>query len=208
MARGAWRATVHSVAKSETQVKQLSTHARLTYRASLVAQMVKNPPAMQETQVRSLGWVDPRIRKCLPIPVFLPGEFHGYGCLVGYSSRGCKELHMTEYLNMHTLHFWTIVSSGSCFCWLHRVSLSSAAKNVINVISVLTIWWCPCVELCLGLFGKGCLPWPMCSHCPASFSTPRPNLPVTPGVSLLPTFAFQSPMMKSISFKIFGGCYF
>ena len=26
------------------------------YRASLVAQMVKNPPAMQETWVQSLGW--------------------------------------------------------------------------------------------------------------------------------------------------------
>ena len=29
--------------------------------------------------------------------------------------------------------------------------------------------------------------------CPASFCTPRSNLPVTPGVSWLPTFAFQSP---------------
>ena len=28
-------------------------------RASLVAQMVKNLPAMQETQVRSLSWEDP-----------------------------------------------------------------------------------------------------------------------------------------------------
>ena len=28
-------------------------------RASLVAQMVKNPPAMQETQVQSLGQEDP-----------------------------------------------------------------------------------------------------------------------------------------------------
>ena len=27
--------------------------------ASLVAQTVKNPPAMQETQVQSLGWEDP-----------------------------------------------------------------------------------------------------------------------------------------------------
>ena len=27
--------------------------------ASLVAHMVKNPPAMQETQVLSLGWEDP-----------------------------------------------------------------------------------------------------------------------------------------------------
>ena len=28
-------------------------------RASLVAQMVKNPPAMQETRVQFLGWEDP-----------------------------------------------------------------------------------------------------------------------------------------------------
>ena len=26
---------------------------------SLMAQMVKNPPAMQETWIRSLGWADP-----------------------------------------------------------------------------------------------------------------------------------------------------
>ena len=31
--------------------------------------------------------------------------------------------------------------------------------------------------------------------CPASFCTPRLNLPITPGISLPPTFAFQSPVM-------------
>ena len=36
--------------------------------------------------------------------------------------------------------------------------------------------------------------------CPASFCTPRPNLPVTPGISWLPTFAFQFPVMKRTSF--------
>ena len=40
------------------------------------------------------------------------------------------------------------------------------------------------------------------SLCLASFRIPRPNLPVTPGVSLLPTFAFQSPIMKSTSFLV------
>ena len=30
-----------------------------TVRTSLVAQLVKNPPAMQETWVQSLGWEDP-----------------------------------------------------------------------------------------------------------------------------------------------------
>ena len=34
------------------------------------------------------------------------------------------------------------------------------------------------------------------SLCPASFHIPRPNLPVIPGVSGLPTCAFQSPIMK------------
>ena len=38
------------------------------------------------------------------------------------------------------------------------------------------------------------------SLCSASFCTPRPNLPVTPGVSWLPTFPFQSPMMKRTPF--------
>ena len=31
----------------------------LTLKACLVSQLVKNPPAMQETRVRSLGWEDP-----------------------------------------------------------------------------------------------------------------------------------------------------
>ena len=42
-----------------------------------VAQLVKNPPAMQGTWVRSLGWEDPQRRERLPTPVFWPGELHG-----------------------------------------------------------------------------------------------------------------------------------
>ena len=37
----------------------LSVHKRLSW-ASLVAQLVKNLPAMWETWVQSLGWEDPR----------------------------------------------------------------------------------------------------------------------------------------------------
>ena len=40
-------------------------------------QLVKNPPAMQETWVQSLGWEDPLEKGWLPTPVFWPGEFHG-----------------------------------------------------------------------------------------------------------------------------------
>ena len=35
------------------------THFKGLPRASLVAQLVKNPHAMRETWVRSLGWEDP-----------------------------------------------------------------------------------------------------------------------------------------------------
>ena len=42
--------------------------------ASLVAQLVKNPPTMWETWVQSLGWEDPLEKGMEPTPVFLPGE--------------------------------------------------------------------------------------------------------------------------------------
>ena len=41
--------------------------------AFLVAQLVKNLPAMQETWVRKIPWR----RERLPTPVFWPEEFHG-----------------------------------------------------------------------------------------------------------------------------------
>ena len=55
--------------------------------ASLVAQLVKNPPAMQETWVPSLGWKIFWRRERLPTPGFWPGEFHGL-----YSLWGQKDL--------------------------------------------------------------------------------------------------------------------
>ena len=46
-------------------------------RASLIAQLAKNPPAMRETWVRSLGWEDPLEKGKAPTPVSWPGERHG-----------------------------------------------------------------------------------------------------------------------------------
>ena len=88
MDREAWRATIHRVAKSLTRL------------VSLMAQTVKNLPAMKETWVRSLGWEAPRRRKWQPTPVFLPGEFYGQRSLAGYSPWGCKESDMTERLSL------------------------------------------------------------------------------------------------------------
>ena len=62
----------------------------------MAAQMVKNLPAMQGTQVQSLGWEDPLEEGKTTTPVFLPGESHGQGSLVGYSPWSLKEWDTTE----------------------------------------------------------------------------------------------------------------
>ena len=50
---------------------------------------------------------------------------------------------------------WGTVSPRSSLCSLYRVSPSSATKNIINLILLLTIWWCPCVEMSLMLLKEG-----------------------------------------------------
>ena len=58
---------------------------------SLVAQLVKNLPAVQETQVWSLGQDDPLEKEMATHSVFLPGKSFGQRSLVGYSPKGRKE---------------------------------------------------------------------------------------------------------------------
>ena len=69
-------------------------------------------------------------------------------------------------------------------------------KEIINLISILTIWWCPIVEPFFYCWKKvfsmtSVLSWQnSVSLCPDSFCIPKPNLPVIPGISWLSTFAF------------------
>ena len=62
---------------------------------SLVAELVKNPPAVRETWVRSWIGKIPWRRERLPTPVFWSREFHEL-----YSPWGCKESDMTERLSL------------------------------------------------------------------------------------------------------------
>ena len=71
-------------------------------RASLVAQTVKCLPAMRETWVQSPVRKIPWKRKWQPTPVLLPGKFHGWRSLVGYSPWDRKESDMTEQLHWFT----------------------------------------------------------------------------------------------------------
>ena len=52
--QGAWWAAIYGVTQSRTQPKWLSSSSK----ASLIAQLVKNPFAVRKTPVRFLGWED------------------------------------------------------------------------------------------------------------------------------------------------------
>ena len=79
-----------------------------------MAQVVKNLPAMQETWVQSLDREDPLEKEMAATSVFLPGDFHGQGSLVGYSSWGCKGSDLIEQLTL-SLFFSIIIPTSFTF---------------------------------------------------------------------------------------------
>ena len=77
-----------------------------------MAQMVKNPPAMQETWVQSLGQEDSLEKGMATHSSILAWRIHGQRSLEGYSLWGLKEPDMTEQLtHTHThrkqLYSWS-----------------------------------------------------------------------------------------------------
>ena len=74
----------------------------------------------------------------------IPEWSSGFPCFLQFKSEGNKEFMI-----------WATVSFWSCFCWLYRASPSLAVKNITNLILILTVWWCPCVESSLVLLQEG-----------------------------------------------------
>ena len=101
---------------------------------------------------------------------------------------------------------WATVSSRSCFCWLYRTSLSLAAKNQPDFgIDCLGMSMCKVVSC---VIGKGYLLWPVYSLDKTLLAFAQLHfvlqgqtcLLLQVSLDWLPTFAFQSPVMKRISF--------
>ena len=67
-----------------------------------MAQMVKNLPAMWETQVLSLGQEEPMEKVMAIHASILPREFYGQRNLAGYSPWGHKDSDMTERRRFHS----------------------------------------------------------------------------------------------------------
>ena len=73
--------------------------------ASLVAQMLENPPTVQETWVLSLDQEVPLEKEMATHFSILPGEFHVQRSLVGYSTWGPKQSDVTEQLTLSLTAF-------------------------------------------------------------------------------------------------------
>ena len=58
----------------------------------LAGSVVKNLPAMQETQAQSLGWDDPLKKEIAPHSSILPEKSYGQRGLAGYSPWGHKRV--------------------------------------------------------------------------------------------------------------------
>ena len=82
--------------------------------ASLVGQLVKNLPAMQETWVEKIPWEG---KGYPPTPVFQLREFHGL-----YSPWGRKELDTTEQLSLSLVVQWLRSSNPHLQCRGRRLN--------------------------------------------------------------------------------------
>ena len=119
----AWRAALHGVTKSWTQINKMviGSHIliitlkvnglnaptkrqtgwvdnknKIIYMLSwafLLAQPVKNWPQHKRSGFNPWVGKIPGNGKGNPLPIFLPGEFHGLKSLVGYSPWGCRVRH-------------------------------------------------------------------------------------------------------------------
>ena len=106
MDREAWHGAVHGVTKSRTWLSDWTElakliHLYLQFSVYYIPRWLSDKEtACQCRRYGSLGF-DPWIRKIpwrrkwQPTPVFLPGKFHQWRNLMGYSPWGCKELDTT-----------------------------------------------------------------------------------------------------------------
>ena len=140
---------LHSWEKSTLTLQIRKLHLQNLYVstyewASLVAQMLKNLPAMQETWLQSLGRNDP-LEKGMAThsSISLSGEFCGQRSLVGYSPWGHKVRH--DWMT-NTFTSLSILRQGSWAglptqCWSQLLHEASPGTPLLHVTYSICLPW-------------------------------------------------------------------
>ena len=130
-------------------------------------------------------------RQWHPTPVLLPGKSHGWRSLVGCSPWGLEESDTTERLHFHFSLSCIGEGNGNplrCSCLENPRDGGAWWAGVCGVTQSQTR-----LKRLSSRSSSNAFSWQnSVSLCPASFCTPRPNLPVIPDISWLPTIAFHS----------------
>ena len=160
MDREAWHAAVHGFAKSWTRLSNwtevnwtefVSSSFKFSSRASFVAQLVKNPPAMWETWVRTLSWEDP-LEKGKAIPLQYSGLENSMNCIVHGVTRSRTWLskfhfHFIFFSSVQLLShvrlfatLWTAARQASqCFLKLMPIDLVMPSDNLISCRPIILL---------------------------------------------------------------------
>ena len=122
-------------------------------RASLAAQMAKNPPAMRETWVPSLGGEDPLEEGLAAHSISLPGESPGQRSLAGCRPWGRRASDTTERPSTRACCSPRSASSGCLWPSPDPLARKGCGLTVTGAES-------PCAFLELTL--KQCMKWSCC----------------------------------------------
>ena len=106
--------------------------------ASLVAQLVKDPPAMQETWVWSLVWEDPLEEGTATPSSILVWRIHGQRSLAGCSPWSRRELDTAERLSLSLIYLFIFGFTAALGLYLVVVS------------GGYSLLWCCTSSRCLG----------------------------------------------------------
>ena len=109
--------------------------------ASLVAQTIKNPPAMLETWVPSLVGKIPWRRACQLTPVFLPRESPWTEEPGGLQSMGSQRVGHNWVPKHSTRTLKSILWWLFCTIWLSNILCGKNCWLLLNPFSYLTFCW-------------------------------------------------------------------
>ena len=115
---------------------------------SLVAQMVKNLPAVRRPGFDPWVGKIPWRRKWQPTPIFLPGKSHGQRSLAGYSPWGCRVGHDWLHFQFSLLPLLKNYCLDKLFC-LILTSLCSEWTKLVPVswhVMKVLVHWIQCTE--------------------------------------------------------------